>query len=210
MRFLPHPADAPVALWRQTLRGRLLVAPALVSLMVLLAACGTTAQTPSPTATSVLPPTSTPSSHTLKVYFAHHPETDTQPDVVLAVERSLTAQPTPTAALEAMFRGPTADERSAGYYSPFDGMMSLISYCPGDFKDFTLMMDHRGTTAETGTITVTLCRTVMIAGDLDGARMSAMIQQTLLQFSDIKKVVILTHAGTCFNDLRGANACLNP
>lgn len=210
MRLLPHPADAHVAIWRQALRGRLLVATALATLMALLAACGTTTQTPSPTTTSVLTSTSTPSSYTMKVYFAHHPETDTQPDVVLAIERTLTAQPTPTAALEAMFRGPTVDERSQGYYSPFDGMMSLISYCPGDFKDFTLMIDHRGTTSEMGTITVMLCRTVMIAGDLDGARMSAMIQQTLLQFHDIKKVVILTHEGTCFNDLRGDNACLNP
>lgn len=210
MRLLPHPADAHVAIWRQVWHGRLLVASALASLMVLLAACGTTTQPPSPTATSVLTPTSTPGSYTMKVYFAHHPQTDTQPDVVLAVERTLTAHPTPTAALEAMFRGPTADERSEGYYSPFDGMMSLISYCPGDFKDFTLMMDHRGTISETGTITITLCRTVMMAGDLDGARMSAMIQQTLLQFPDIKKVVILTHEGACFNDLRGDNACLNP
>jgi hypothetical protein len=154
--------------------------------------------------------TSAPNSYKMQVYFAHHPETDTQPDAVLAVERTLIVSPTPAAALEAMFRGPTANERSGGYYSPFDGMMSLISYCPGDFKDFTLLMDHRGTTSETGTITVTLCRTVMMAGDLDGARMSAMIQQTLLQFLDIKKVVILTHEGTCFNDLRGNNACLNP
>ena len=205
-----HSAHMPMALWQRVPGWRLLATTALAALMVLLAACSTISQTPSPTATSVPTATSTPSSYTLKVYFAHHPETDTQPDAVLAVERTLTVLPTPTAALEAMFRGPTADERSGGYYSPFDGMMSLISYCPGDFKDFTLLMDHRGTTAETGTLTVTLCRAVMMAGDLDGARMSAMMQQTLLQFPDIKHVVILTHEGTCFNDLRGDNACLNP
>jgi hypothetical protein len=199
-----------VAFWRHVPPGRLLTFIAIAALMVLLAACGTTSQTPAPTATSVPTVNGTPNSYTMKVYFAHHPETDTQPDAVLPVERTLTALPTPTAALEAMFRGPTADERSGGYYSPFDGMMSLISYCPGDFKDFTLLMGHRGTTSEQGTLTVTLCRTVMMAGDLDGARMSAMIQQTLLQFPDIKKVVILTHEGTCFNDLRGDNACLNP
>ena len=210
MRPPLHAAHGHVAFWRQAPRGRLLMATVLAALMLLLVACGTTSQTPSPTSTSVPTTTSTPRSSTMKVYFAHHPETDTQPDAVIAVERTLTTQPTPTAALEAMFRGPTTDERSQGYYSPFDGMMSLISYCPGDFKDFTLMMDHRGATSETGTLTVTLCRTVMMAGDLDGARMSAMIQQTLLQFPTIKKVVILTHEGTCFNNLRGDNTCLNP
>lgn len=210
MRLSLHSAHMPMALWRRAPGWRLLAATALAALMVLLAACGTTTQTPAPTATSVPTITNTPNSYTMKVYFAHHPETDTLPDAVLAVERTLIGLPTPTAALDAMFGGPTADERSKGYYSPFDGMMSLISYCPGDFKDFTLLMDHRGTTAERGTLTVTLCRTVMMAGDLDGARMSAMIQQTLLQFPDIKKVVILTHEGACFNDLRGDNACLNP
>jgi hypothetical protein len=49
---------------------------------------------------------------------------------------------------------------------------------------------------------------VDIPGDLDGPRMSAMITSTLLQFSDIKKAVILNYQGNCFDDLQGANACL--
>jgi len=38
--------------------------------------------------------------------------------------------------------------------------------------------------------------------------MTAMIQATLQQFSQIKQVVVLNYHGDCFDDLQGANACL--
>jgi hypothetical protein len=178
---------------------------------VFIAACGPTTGTPTPTATTAPTVTSTPGSQTFKVFFPHHPESDNDPTAVFALERpSPAGKDQPFYALQELFKGPTTDERNNGYYSPFDGAMSLISYCSGDFKDFTLSMDHRGNTAEAGTATITFCRTVAPPGELAGARMEAMINATLLQFPDIKKVVILNHNGNCFNDLRGDNKCLTP
>ena len=171
---------------------------------VFLVACGGTTITPTPTATSV------PATQTIKVFFPHHPESDTDPTAVLALQRTVsTGKDQAFYALQELFKGPTLDERNSGYYSPFDGAMGLISYCSGDFKDFTLSMDHRGTTPEAGTMTVTFCRTIMPQGDLAGFRMESMIKSTLLQFAEIKKVVLLNHDGNCFNDLKGGNDCLN-
>ena len=76
--------------------------------------------------------------------------------------------------------------------------------------DFQLYPDHKGTTtAAPGTMTIKFCRSIQLAGDLTGARITAQITKTMLQFSNIHKVVILTKDGGCFNDFQGANACLN-
>ncbi len=193
---------------RITLAGML--ATGLLALTVTLAACGASstngggAAGPSPTAS---PPS------TVKVYFAHHPETDEHPDQVLAVTRNLPqgmtkASDTAAFALQQMLQGPTTDEQAQGYYSPFSGALALISNCPGEFRDFDLTFDQRGTKAEPGTVTMRFCRRVDIAGDLDGPRMLAMISQTLLQFPAIHKVAVLNWEGNCFDDLAGNNACL--
>jgi hypothetical protein len=177
---------------------------------IFVAACGSTTGTPSPTATTAPTATNTPGAQTFKVFFPHHPQSDSDPTAVFALERpSPIGKDQPFYALQELFKGPTTDERNNGYYSPFDGAMGLISYCSGDFKDFTLSMDHRGNTAEAGTATLTFCRTVAPPGEMAGARMESMIKATLLQFAEIKKVIILNHDGNCFNDLRGDNQCLS-
>ena len=58
-------------------------------------------------------------------------------------------------------------------------------------------------------MTIKFCRSMQLAGDLTGARISAEINKTMLQFSNIKHVIILTKDGGCFNDFKGDNACLN-
>lgn len=176
----------------------------LTAIGLIAAACGTGKESTSPTAT--------PSSGTLKVYFAKHPDTDNTPTAVFAVTRAASATMTldrATYALEEMLKGPTQDERTQGYYSPFDGQLALQSVCTGPFRDFDLVLDHKGTNSEQGTATLRFCRRVDIPGDLDGPRMSTMITSTLLQFNAIKKVVILNYQGDCFDDLQGRNACLD-
>ena len=113
-----------------------------------------------------------------------------------------------TFALEQLFLGPTAEEQAQGYYSDFTGNLGSTNYCSDQSKDFTLSLNHRGTQSETGTATVMLCVQVSIPGNLSGPRMTRMITQTFLQFSNIKQVVILHYQGNCFDDLRGGNACL--
>lgn len=186
-----------------------LIVPLVLTLMaLLLTACGVTT-TPGNGANAT--PTVTPGT-TVKVYFAKHPETDNNPGVVFPVLRTTTATTTldkATFALNEMFKGTTTDERAQNYYSPFDGKLALQSYCSGEFRSFDITLNYRGKTPEVGTATVQFCRRVDIAGEMEGPRMSAMVTSTLLQFAEIKKVVILNYQGNCFDDLQGANACLN-
>lgn len=182
------------------------VIPGLAIVAMLVAACGATTTTPGANTT----PTTTLGS-TVKVYFAKHPNTDNNPTAVFALTRTTSAatvQERATFALNEMLKGPTTAERAQNYYSPFDGQLALQSVCAGEFRSFDLTLDHRGTKAESGTATLQFCRRVDIPGDLDGPRMSAMITSTLLQFSQIKQVVILSYKGDCFDDLQGQNACL--
>jgi hypothetical protein len=190
------------------------VAFGLIALVLTVAGCGTTTNTGPG---SSIPPATSPSPRaratTVQVFFTRHPDADTDPTKVFALNRTSTAPLTSTQnqasyALEQLLAGPSQAERAQGYYSPFDGQLALQSVCPGAFRDFDLTLDHRGPIAEIGTATLQFCRRVDIAGDLDGPRMRAMITSTLLQFSAITQAVILTSQGTCFDDLRGTNACL--
>lgn len=201
------PHDHP---FRAVISPKTVVATVLLALTLVLTACGTT--TSNSGSTPGASPTARPPS-TVKVYFAHHPETDEHPNQVFAVTRSVPQNLTKTSdlaafALRQMLQGPTASEQAQGYYSPFSGALALISSCPGPFRDFDLTFDQHGTKVEQGTVMMRFCRRVDIAGDLDGPRMVSMINQTLLQFSEVHKVVVLNWAGNCFADLVGTNACL--
>lgn len=146
----------------------------------------------------------------VKVYFSKHPDSDNDPKAVFPVNRTSPTLGVATFALEELLRGPTQAEQNQGYYSPFSGQLALQSYCSGAFRDFDITLDHRGAQVETGTATVKFCRRVDIPGDLAGFRMMATVTATLTQFANIKRVVVLTYRGDCFNDLQGQNACLNP
>jgi hypothetical protein len=189
----------------------------LGALALLVSACGATPPTSNttPTPGGSTTPTANPSGATVKVYFTRHPDSDNDPTKVFALTRTASATATTvhdqaTYALEQMLAGPSQTERAQGYYNPFDGQIALQSYCSGPFRDFDLTLDHRGATAETGAATLQFCRRVDIPGELAGPRMRAMVSSTLLQFPGITKVAILNYRGDCFDDLQGANACLNP
>jgi hypothetical protein len=190
------------------LRGpRATVALAISMLTLLLTACGTTTSPGANTTATV-----SPTASTVTVFFTRHPDSDTDPTKVFALTRTTIATSVPgkaSAALDELFKGPTADERAQNYYSPFDGQLALQSFCPGEFRTFELTVDHRGPTPEPGTVTVQFCRRVDIPGDLDGPRMAAMVTATVMQFPQFKHLVILNYQGNCFDDLRGANACLS-
>jgi Sporulation and spore germination len=183
--------------------------PLILTLVALLMTACSVTTTPEPGANTT--PTATPGT-TVKVFFAKHPDTDENPVLVFPVLRTTTATTTSdkaTFALNEILKGTTTDERAQNYYSPFDGKLALQSVCPGEFRSFDLTLNHRGKIVEQGTATLQFCRRVDIAGDLEGPRMVAMVTSTLMQFSEIKKVVILNYQGNCFGDLRSDNACLN-
>lgn len=203
---------------------RLGVAGMLLALLVALPACAgtptggagatvTPASGPTATATTTtsatptIAVTKTPGGYAVKVYFAQHPASDDDPTKVFPVARVSPTLGVATYAISQLLAGPTAAEKSAGYYTPWAGALTGASNCGG--ADFTIALDHRGTTPATGVATLRFCRETQIPGELAGARMEATAKATLLQFANIKSVVILNYQGACFDDLSGLNRCLS-
>lgn len=189
----------------------LLLAPLLAGCAGATTGGATPTATPAPTATATHAPaptaTSTPSSYSVKVYFGKHPDSDNDPTKTFAVSRVSPTLGVATYAIGQLFAGPTAAEQSAGYYTPWAGIFSGSSNCGG--PTFKITLDHRGPTPAPGVATLQLCKQTQLPGDLAGARASATATATLLQFSNIKKVVILNAQGSCFDDLSGMNLCLS-
>lgn len=188
---------------------------ALVGLLALgMSACATTTSTTSAGATtasasaSAVPatPTVTAGGYPVKVYFSKHPDSDNDPAKVFAVGRVSPTLGVATYAVRQLIAGPSSSEQGTGLYTPLTASISGTSNCGG--ADFTITLNMRGQKPEPGTATLTFCRTVSLAGDLTGGRIVAEINATLLQFSNIKQVVILTRDGACFNDFKGQNDCL--
>ena len=189
----------------------------LFSVLLVVAACGaspsvtvpTAAPLPKATATSTAKPTATrtPASYPVKVYFSRHPDSDSNPNAVFPVQRVSPTLGVATYAIQQLIAGPTASERTAGYYTELTAALSGSSNCGG--ADFTITLDHRGPKPETGTVTLQFCRTTALPGDLSGGRIKAEISATLTQFPNNQRVVILTSSGACFDDLSGQNACLS-
>jgi hypothetical protein len=149
----------------------------------------------------------TPTTYPVQVYFSKHPQSDIDPTLVFGVTRSSPTIGVATYAIEQLIGGPTQAEQSQGYYTPLSASLQGTSSCGG--ADFTISLDHRGTRSEAGTATLQFCRQTLLAGDLTGARITAEITSTLVQFSTIHQVVILNQGGHCFNDLSGQNLCLH-
>lgn len=187
----------------------------LITLVLTLAACGSsTTEASTPTSTPVAPsPTVTPVGYPLKVYFSRYPDINTNLSAVFPVVR---ISPTPHVeifAIQLLIAGPTPEERSAGYFTELNSILNGPSTCspapaPTGGPDFTLTFDHKGSTPEVGTATLQFCRATLSPGEGTDARVKAEINATLLQFQTIKKVVILTKDGLCFGDLRSGTGCL--
>ena len=166
-----------------------------------------TATTAPPVATVAPTATNAPGTPVL-VYFSRHPDSDNNVNAVFSVGRVSPDLGVAKFSLQQLIAGPIASEKAAGYYTDLTTSLSGASTCGG--ADFQLYPDHKGTTtAAPGTMTIKFCRSMQLAGDLTGARIAAQITKTMLQFSNIHNVVILTKDGGCFNDFKGDNACLN-
>ena len=220
-----HPSDSPDSCMRSRfLRPARSLALGLLVALFALSACaptnpgsdgtgGTGDSTPTPTTaaapTATTAPAATKASGTpVLVYFSKHPDSDNDVNAVFSRSRVSPDLGVAKFSLQQLIAGPLASEKAAGFYTDLTTSLSGASNCGG--ADFQLYPDHKGTTTSApGTMTIKFCRSMQLAGDLTGARTSAEINKTMLQFSNIKHVVILTKDGACFNDFQGANACLN-
>ncbi len=216
-----RPMNSTPACERPGLRWRSAMLLAAIALAALLAGCssnsgsgvttgGRSTTGGAATATTAANATATTASgagpYAVKVYFSRHPDSDNDPNQVFAVTRHSPTLMVATYAVQQLIAGPTASERAAGYYTELTTSLSGSSNCGG--ADFVITLNHRGPTPQTGTATLKFCRTISLAGDLTGGRISAEIDAILTQFPSTQRVVILTATGSCFNDLRGGNLCL--
>jgi hypothetical protein len=139
----------------------------------------------------------------INVYFSNSLNNNSS---VVAVTRYSPTSAVATYALQELIAGPLPAERQQGAFSEWNGLFVAPSQCGG--ADFTVSPNHKGPTPENGTWTVKFCRAISSPGVGVDARVTTEIDRTLLQFSSIKKVVILTVTGHCFGDESGTDQCL--
>jgi hypothetical protein len=178
-------------------------------------ACSATAggaSTGAPTATVAETPTASGLvGYPINVYFSNDPGSMTS---VTAVNRVSPTSQVEEFAIQMLIAGPTSEERASGLFSELNDAFNGGSNCAGarpvGGPDFTLSLNMKGTTPSPGTVTLKFCRATTLAGEGTGFRIGAEIDATLMQFSNVKKVVILDINGNCWSgtDLRGGNACL--
>jgi len=149
----------------------------------------------------------------VKVFFSKFPEsTSTKFSAVYPVDRISPTIAVGTFAIQLLIAGPTLSEQHAGYFTELNTMLSGPSNCstpwPVGGPDFTLTLGKKGTVTQPGTATVQFCRILASPGIGADARVTAEITATLKQFTNIKKVAILTQAGHCFGDESGRDLCL--
>lgn len=133
----------------------------------------------------------------IKVFFSKHPESDNDPSRVFAVSRTSPDTGVARAAIRELLTGPTQAERDQGYFSTIR-LRDDASNCDG--QDFTLSIDN-------GTATLQFCRTFDHLGSVADGQAESSLNATLMQFSSVDKVVILTKNGDCEFDLSGMNLC---
>lgn len=155
----------------------------------------------------------TATGYPVKVYFSKFDTSLTNPALVYAVNRASPTVGLATYSLQLLIAGPTAGERGVGYFSELNSILTGPSSCsaphPTGGPDFKVTLNKKGTTAETGTATVQLCRATASPGVGADARVLAEVTATLKQFSTVTKVVLLTQTGHCFADGSNADACLH-
>jgi hypothetical protein len=169
---------------------------------------------PSANAASITraPASASPASYAVKVFFSKYPESVNTNSAVYAVDRTSPTIAVGTFSIQLLIAGPTLTEQQAGYFTELNTMLSGPSNCSGALPvggpDFFLTLNKKGSVPEIGTATVKFCRSINSAGIGADARVQAEITATLKQFSNIKKVVILTKDGHCFGDGSGGDFCL--
>jgi hypothetical protein len=135
----------------------------------------------------------------VQVFFSKRPESDADFSAVYPVTRVSPDTGVATAALRKLIAGPTPSEAGAGYFSEIGAMLTGPSDCGADF---TIRI-------EDGVATIRFCRLVSSAGIGQDARAQSALTATLLQFSTVQQVRLLTSNGTCLFDMSGENRCLS-
>jgi ubiquinone/menaquinone biosynthesis C-methylase UbiE len=145
-------------------------------------------------------------TYPVKVFFSKYPESVNTNSLVYAVDRTSPTIAVGTFSLQLLIAGPTLTEQRAGYFTELNTMLSGPSNCSGALPvggpDFFLTLNKKGSVPETGTATVKFCRSLYSSGIGADARVQAEVTATLKQFSNIKKVVILTKDGHCSSGSR--------
>jgi hypothetical protein len=157
--------------------------------------------------------TSSATGYEVKVFFSRFPESvSTNNSTVYPVDRISPTIAVGTFALQLLIAGPTLSEQQSGDFTELNTMLSGPSNCSGTLPvggpDLTLALDKKGSVTEIGTVTVKFCRSINSPGIGADARVTAEINATLKQFPRIRKVVILTRDGHCFNNSIGNDYCL--
>jgi hypothetical protein len=218
--------------FRFTIISRAIIGTFLLLFVLILSACGTSSSTTANTTATSTPATSvsqtadpvTPEATTtaahygtttvypIKVYFSKFPDSLNNFNAVFPVDRSSPSTAVATFSIQLLIAGPTLNERSAGYFSELNSILTGPSSCstpnPTGGPDFTITLNMRGSKAQQGTATLRFCRITSSPGVGADARILAEINATLKQFSTIKDVAVLTQAGNCFGDESGLNNCL--
>ena len=165
-----------------------------------------TADSPAITAT-------TQTGYSIQVYFSKFQDSLNNFNAVFPLNRFSPTIAVATYSIQLLIAGPTLAERSEGYFSEFNSILTGPSGCSAPYPtggpDFKLALNMKGSTPAPGTITLHLCRATASPGIGADARILAEINATLKQFSNIKNVVVLTQAGHCFGDESGIDHCLH-
>jgi hypothetical protein len=213
--------------FRLVMISKAVIGTSLLLTFLALSACGsgsTNSATPTATQKQVATPGETtlavsPSTtgtiqtgYAIQVYFSKYPDSLNNPDAVFPVNRFSPTIAVATYSIQLLIAGPTLSELNAGYFSELNSVLTGPSSCstpyPTGGPDFTLTLDKKGSTPAPGTATLRFCRLAATPGIGADARISAEIDATLKQFSNIKNVVILTQDGHCFGDETGLDHCL--
>jgi hypothetical protein len=152
-------------------------------------------------------------TYPVKIYFSKSPESYSNFNKVFPVDRVSPTSGVATFAVQQLIAGPTPSEKSLGYFSDLNQIMSGPSVCSHassmENVDFTLTLDKKGLEDEQGTATLKFCRILSSPGVGADARIQSEIDTTLKQFANIKKVVLLTKDGHCIGDESGRDLCLH-
>lgn len=143
-------------------------------------------------------PTVAPKGYSVKVYFSKHTDSDNDPTKTFPVDRTSPNIAVASYAISQLIAGPTTDEAALGLYSTVK-VRGDTSNCSG--QDFKIKILE-------GTATLQFCRTFDAIGTMSDATAQETIKATLLQFSTVKKVIILSKTGNCQFDMSGQNLCL--
>lgn len=137
-------------------------------------------------------------TYPVRVFFSKHPDSDTNPGETFAVRRTSPDIAVGTFAIAELLKGPTDTEKGQGYFTTARLRGGDESTCRG--RDFTL-------TIHDDIATLRFCRQFDHVGSVSDGQAESEIRATLLQFSNIKKVIILNRTSDCEFNLSDLNLC---